>query len=75
MSGPLEPYLTTTSTLPLGGRAGRGPVEAVVSLVRVVLVDVTEDVGPEVGIRDIRAAIPVVGSINPGGGGNLGTAL
>ena len=45
------------------------------SLVRVVLVDVTEDVGPEVGIRDIRAGIPVVGGINPGSGGNLSTAL
>ena len=45
------------------------------SLVRVVAVDVTEDVGPEVSIRDIRAGIPVVGSINPGGGGNLDTAL
>ena len=45
------------------------------SLVWVVLVDVTEDVGLEVGIRDIRAGIPVVGSINPGSGGNLGTAL
>ena len=45
------------------------------SLVWVVLVDVTEDVRPEVGVRDIRAGIPVVGGINPGGGGNLGTAL
>ena len=35
------------------------------SLVWVVLVDVTEDVGPEVGTRDIRAGIPVVGGINP----------
>ena len=50
-------------------------MEAVVSLVRVVLVDVTENVGPEVGVRDIRAGIAVVGGINPGGGGNLGTAL
>ena len=50
-------------------------MEVVVSLVWVVLVDVTEDVGPEVGVRDIRAGIPVVGSINPGGGGNLCTAL
>ena len=45
------------------------------SLVQVVLVDVTEDVGLEVGVRDIRAGIPLVGGINPGGGGNLGTAL
>ena len=45
------------------------------SLAWVVLVDVTEDVGPEVGVRDIRAGIPAVGGINPGGGGNLGTAL
>ena len=45
------------------------------SLVRVVLADVTEYVWPEVGIRDIRAGIPVVGGINPGSGGNLGTAL
>ena len=45
------------------------------SLVQMVLVDVTEDVGPEVGIRDIRAGIAVIGGINPGGGGNLGTAL
>ena len=45
------------------------------SLVRVVLVNVTEDVGPEVGVRDIRAGIEVVGGISPGGGGNLGTAL
>ena len=52
-----------------------GPIEVVVSLVQVVLVDVTEDVGPEVSVRDIRAGIPVVGGINPGGGGNLGTAL
>ena len=44
-------------------------------LARVVLVDVTEDVGPEVGIRDIRAGILAIGSINPGGGGSLGTAL
>ena len=50
-------------------------MEAVASLVWVVLVDVTEDVGPEVGVRDIRAGIAVVGSINPGGGGNLETAL
>ena len=27
-----------------------------------VLVDVTEDVGPEVGVRDMRAGIAVVGS-------------
>ena len=33
LSGPLEPYLTMAPTLPLKGRAGRGPVEAVVSLV------------------------------------------
>ena len=45
------------------------------SLVRVVLVDVMAVVGPEVGIRDIRAGIAVVGGINPGSGGNLGTAL
>ena len=45
------------------------------SLVWVVLVDVTEDVRPEVGIRDIKAGITVIGGINPGGGGNLGTAL
>ena len=45
------------------------------SLVRVVLVDVTEDVRPEVSIRDIRAGIAVIGGINPGSGGNLGTAL
>ena len=45
------------------------------SLVRVVLVDVTEDVRLEVGVRDTRAGIAVVGGINPGGGGNLGTAL
>ena len=45
------------------------------SLVWVVLVDVTEDVGPEVGVRDIRAGIAVVGSINPGSGGNLETAF
>ena len=45
------------------------------SLVWVALVNVTEDVGPEVGIRDIRAGIEVIGSISPGGGGNLGTAL
>ena len=45
------------------------------SLVQVVLVGVTEEVGPEFGVRDIRAGIAVVGSINPGGGGNLETAL
>ena len=50
-------------------------MEAVVSLVLVVLVDVTEDVGPEVGIRDIRAGIAVVGGVSPGGGGIWGTAL
>ena len=36
-------------------------MEAVVSLVWVVLVDVTEEVGPEVGIRDMRAGIAVAG--------------
>ena len=45
------------------------------SLVWVVLVDVTEDIGPEVGARDIRAGIAVVGGIKPGGGGNWCTAL
>ena len=45
------------------------------SLVQVVLVDVTEDVGPEVGAKDIRAGILVVGGVNPGGGGNRCTAL
>ena len=45
------------------------------SLVWVVLVDVTEDVGPEVSTKDIRAGILVVGSVNPGGGGNRCTAL
>ena len=50
-------------------------MEVVVSLVWVVLVDVTEDVGPEVSVRDIRAGIAVVGGVNPGGGGILGTAL
>ena len=50
-------------------------MEAMVSLVRVVLVDVTEEVGPEVGIRDMRAGIAVAGSVSPGGGGILGTAL
>ena len=50
-------------------------MEAVVSLVWVVLVDVTEDVGPEVGIRDIRAGIAVVGGVSPGSGGILETAL
>ena len=52
-----------------------GPVEAVVSLVRVVLADVTECVGPEVGIRDMRAGIAGAGGVSPGGGGILGTAL
>ena len=52
-----------------------GPVEAVVSLVRVVLADVTERVGPEVGIRDMRAGIAGTGGVSPGGGGILGTAL
>ena len=45
------------------------------SLVRVVLVDVTEDVGPEVGIRDMRAGIAVTGGVSPGSGGILGTVL
>ena len=45
------------------------------SLVRVVLVDVTEDVGPEVGVRDMRAGIAVAGGVSPGSGGILGTAL
>ena len=45
------------------------------SLVWVVLVDVTKDVGPEVGTRDIREGIPVVGGIKPGGGGNRCTAF
>ena len=51
-----------------------GPVEAVVSLVRVVLADVTECVGPEVGIRDMRAGIAGAGGVSPGSGGILGTA-
>ena len=45
------------------------------SLVRVVLADVTECVGPEVGVRDMRAGIAGAGSVSPGGGGILGTAL
>ena len=45
------------------------------SLVWVVLVDVTESVGPEVGVRDMRAWIAGAGSVSPGGGGILGTAL
>ena len=45
------------------------------SLVWVVLVNVTEDVRPEVGVGDIRAGIEVIGGISPGGVGNLGTAL
>ena len=52
-----------------------GPVEAVLSLVRVVLADVTECVGPEVGVRDMRAGIAGTGSVSPDGGGILGTAL
>ena len=52
-----------------------GPVEAVVSLVQVVLADVTECVGPKVGIRDMRAGIAGTGGVSPGGGGILGTAL
>ena len=51
-----------------------GPVEAVVSLVRVVLADVTECVGPKVGIRDMRAGIAGAGGVSPGNGGILGTA-
>ena len=45
------------------------------SLVWVVLVDVTEGVGPEVGIRDMRAGIVVAGGVSPGSGGILKTAL
>ena len=52
-----------------------GPVEVVVSLVRVVLADVTECVGPKVGVRDMRAGIAGAGGVSPGGGGILGTAL
>ena len=48
-------------------------MEVMVSLVWVVLADVTECVGPEVGIRDMRAGI--AGGVSPGGGGILGTAL
>ena len=47
----------------------------VVSLVREVLVDITESVGPEVGIRDMRAGIADAGGVSPGGGGILETAL
>ena len=57
------------------GELTEGPVEAVVSLVRVVLADVTERVGPEVGIRDMRAGIPGTGGVSPGSGGILWTAL
>ena len=45
------------------------------SLVRVVLADVTECVGPEVGARDMRAGIAGTGGVSPGGGGILWTAL
>ena len=45
------------------------------SLVQVVLADVTESVGPEVGIRDMGAGIAGAGSVSPGSGGILGTAL
>ena len=45
------------------------------SLVQVVLADVTECVGPKVGIRDMRAGIAGTGGVSPGGGGILGTAL
>ena len=50
-------------------------MEVVVSLVQVVLADVTECVGPKVGVRDMRAGIAGAGSVSPGGGGILGTAL
>ena len=52
-----------------------GPVEVVVSLLWVVLTDVTECVGPKVGIRDMRAGIAGTGGVSPGSGGILGTAL
>ena len=45
------------------------------SLVWVVLADVTECVGPEVGVRDMRAGIAGTGSVSLGGGGILWTAL
>ena len=45
------------------------------SLVQVVLADVTECVGPEVGIRDMRAGIAGAGGVSPGSGGILWTAL
>ena len=48
-----------------------GPVEAVVSLVRVALADVTECVGPEVGVRDMRAGMAGTGGVSPGSGGNV----
>ena len=41
------------------------------SLVRVVLADVTECVGPEVGIRDMRAGMAGTGGVSPGGEGNV----
>ena len=45
------------------------------SLVWMVLADVTECVGPEVGARDMRAGIAGAGSVSPGSGGILGMAL
>ena len=45
------------------------------SLVWVVLADVTECVGSEVGIRDMRAGIAGAGGVSPGSGGILWTAL
>ena len=75
LSGPLDPCRATARLSLWEEELAEGPVEAVVSLVWVVLVDVTEGVGPQVGIRDMRAGIAGAGSVSPGGGGILGTAL
>ena len=45
------------------------------SLVRVVLADVTECVGPEVGIRDMRVGIAGTGSVSLGGAWERGSIV
>ena len=75
LSGPLEPYLTTAPTLPLRGRTCRGACGG--SGVPSTGGTGKCHQGCRAGSRcqGHKGRDSVVGGINPGGGGNLGTAL